>query len=63
MEWNPAKQGTVVMGSIVWVWMGDSHLEPSYKEPKVPKATAERASQSGGWNHASRELVTNLGTL
>lgn len=49
MEWNPAKQGTVVMGSIVWVWMGDSHLEPNYKEPKVPKATAERASQSGGW--------------
>lgn len=63
MEWNPAKQGAVVMGSIVRFWTGDSHLEPSYKEPEVSKATAERASQFGGWPHARRELVTNLGTL
>lgn len=63
MEWNPAKQGTVVMGSIVWVWMGGSHLEPSYEEPEVPKATAERASQFAGWPRARRELVTNLETL
>lgn len=56
VEWNPAGQGIVVLGSLVWVWKGDFVWKPGRKnwEPKKPRL---REAASPGASSLGQDLA------